>query len=880
MGGKDSGQAGARSAREASASSSHHVASSYAASVSSKTSSAPFYRHFLPTQLSAISSNDPIPSLEDLTALSKHLTRLKDESSARQTRLGSRSSDPLRPIFASSANDLFCPSGSASSSYNLDAENPRQASSSTAQKQQRTWDSAHASSSNASASQTLSASPSSSAVQRKHKRERDTDGLSATSSAFVQSPAKSSLGGKSDARRKAAGGLDGGDDYSVTSTDPEWDLDEDTMPNRPGRTYKNKKRRRKDAEIDSQEDESGSEYEASTLLTSGRAGAAANNASSSSLIARAVAGAAAASGVPISNTNDSSLTGSDVGGSLNALAPKTSTHGMRLKLNPAVGTAGSASSTGLSHGTPGLHRNASDATPMSTRRNSVMPSPSPHPLFVRRAPIVYDPAPGWELPARTPQSFMPVLEKARPPRAYPTKPQEVNENFAEKDWKEKEKERDRLLERDSVGPGTPLGAGQSQVKESTVGKRGGRDLQQTPIMTFYSYADAFFKTLTEDDLAWLSSKSDDHEPFQMPALGRHYRQIWDEEDALLASGAVDAYGMPLQAHSRASSFSLSSGPIGPDSGLLKAKNGLMVESVNMRHAELDLAPPPHFRPTQLTDQHLGLESVFDARSGPLAERLVAALLPTIQENDQDEIEFYGTHDHSRSELNGNHAYQHLTNGFSHFDDEDMGDEDADGEPDLDFEAVLHDQDMVGFEERIKKELKALDVLGTDEDVDWSTRADDEISTTLRMVQRELAKQQKVNELRKSRLFEIAKDRMAYQDYINCLHSVEKEIEVGWAKRLRQIKASLGKRKKGGHAHLTAHHEEANGIASANGTPQPGGTSSIYNGPVRPQLPESLVLAMERRQMLQKAFKGMFDVDKHAWQTPTESIYSDLPLVDS
>lgn len=509
----------------------------------------------------------------------------------------------------------------------------------------------------------------------------------------------------------------------------------------------------------------------------------------------------------------------------------------------------------------------------------MMPSPSPHPSFVRRAPIVYEPAPGWELPSRTPKSFMPVLERARPPRAYPTKPQEVNENFAEKDWKEKEKERDRMLERESVGPGTPLGPGQSLVKEAAVGKRGGRDLQQTPIMTFYNYADAFFKTLTEDDLAWLSSKSDDHEPFQMPALGRHYRQLWEEEDASLASGAVDAYGMPLATHSRTPSFSLSSGALGLglDSNLLSVKNAMMVEAASMRHAELDLPPPPHFKPMQMTDQHLGLDSVVDVRSGPLAERLVAALLPTIKESDYDQDHYQD--DVSRSVVNGNHAYQHQSNGFSHFDEDDVGDEDADGEPDLDFEGIMHDQDMVGFEERIKKELKALDVLGTDEDVDWSTRADDEISTTLRMVQRELAKQQKTNELRKSRLFEIAKDRMAYQDYINCLHSVEKEIEVGWAKRLRQIKASLGKRKKGGHAHLAAHHDDSNGIVSASGTPQPGATST-YNGPVKPQLPDSLVTAMERRQMLQKAFKEMFDVDKHAWQTPTESIYSDLPLVES
>ncbi len=228
---------------------------------------------------------------------------------------------------------------------------------------------------------------------------------------------------------------------------------------------------------------------------------------------------------------------------------------MRLKANAA------------SQNAPGFPRKASDATQVSTRRNSVLPSPSPLPSTPAHlnaamvAPVIYQPAPGWELPARTPATFMPKLEKSRKPRAYPTKPQQVNEDFANKDWKEKERERDRLLERESIGPGTPggPGPGQSMVKEATTGRRGGRDLQQTPIHTFYNYADAFFKTLTEDDLAWLSSKSDDHEPFQMPALGRHYKQMWEEEDALIASGAVDAYGNPLSTLSRSPSISLGVG---------------------------------------------------------------------------------------------------------------------------------------------------------------------------------------------------------------------------------------------------------------------------------------------------------------------------------
>ena len=341
---------------------------------------------------------------------------------------------------------------------------------------------------------------------------------------------------------------------------------------------------------------------------------------------------------------------------------------------------------------------------------------------------------------------MPVLEKSRKPRAYPTKPGEVMENFADKDWKEKERERDRLLERESVGPGTPggPGPGQSMVKEATTGRRGGRDLQQTPINTFYNYADAFFKTLTEDDLAWLSHKSDDHEPFQMPALGRHYRQVWEEEDALVANGAVDAFGNPLSAISRSPSISLGAGGGLPlDVGALAvARNGAADENKHAARAELEIPPPPPFRVKQMTDQHLGLESpaVVDARSGPLAERLVASLLPSQRNTGSDDPNSTPTAAVGDATSALPPGFLAHLNGYARPEDDEGDDDDADGEPDLDGEGIVQDQDMASFEERIAKELKALEVLGADETLDWSARADDEISTTLRMVQRELARQ--------------------------------------------------------------------------------------------------------------------------------------------
>ncbi|GAC97546.1 transcriptional regulator Ngg1 [Pseudozyma hubeiensis SY62] len=852
------------------------------ASASRASTSAPFYRQFLPAQLSNISPNDSIPSLDELSALAKHLGRIKTESAARLSRLDSRSSDPTRPIFYSAPNDLFSPPGLSSLStaaLNLHSDSARQSTPSTSSsKNPKTRERSFASPAPSSSTSNLNGSAAGALASKnkvKVKRERDNDSAPASSSALYSgshSPNKlAGAAGKANPRSKAARAHSfdvGADDESIASTDPEWDFDEDSMPSRPGRTYaKNKKRKRRDAGADSNDDESGSEFEAGALL-----GAAATNKHITSSSAAAPRSAAAAT----------SAAGTSSGGTA---TPKIPAIGMRLKANAGTGSAAAAAQT-----PPGFPRKASDGTQVSTRRNSVLPSPSPLPSTPLAQPphvppVIYQPAPGWELPARTPATFMPALEKSRKPRAYPTKPGEVMEDFANKDWKEKERERDRLLERESVGPGTPggIGPGQSMVKEATAGRRGGRDLQQTPINTFYNYADAFFKTLTEDDLAWLSSKSDDHEPFQMPPLGRHYKEVWEEEEALMANGSLDVFGNSLGVISRSPSISMGAGGGLPldVSALAVARNGTTDDSnKHAARAELEIPPPPPFRVKQMSNQHLGLESplVVDARSGPLAERLVASLLPSHTEDAADNTTASSA-GHQAGSAIPPALLANLNGHSSRPDDEDGDDEDADGEADLDFEGVVQDQDMATFEERIAKELKALEVLGADENLDWSTRADDEISTTLRMVQRELARQQKVNEMRKDRLFGIAKDRMAYQDYLNCLNSVEKEIEIGWTKRLRQIRASLSKRKKGGHSY----HDDsnlsqglaANGVSSASGTPQPG--AAPYHGPVRPQLSENMVGAMDRREKLQYAFKELFDEARHAWQTPTESVYADLDL---
>jgi transcriptional adapter 3 len=115
-------------------------------------------------------------------------------------------------------------------------------------------------------------------------------------------------------------------------------------------------------------------------------------------------------------------------------------------------------------------------------------------------------------------------------------------------------------------------------------------------------------------------------------------------------------------------------------------------------------------------------------------------------------------------------------------------------------------DVFDLEDRMKKELRALMLLGEHEEVragesedmddadgslqyDPSKRDDDEIASSLRQCQRLLLQQTAVNDARKTRLAEIARHRLAHGEYTNALEGIEKSIEAGWNKRVTKYKVT-------------------------------------------------------------------------------------------
>ncbi|KAL7420048.1 Transcriptional regulator [Cryptotrichosporon argae] len=122
---------------------------------------------------------------------------------------------------------------------------------------------------------------------------------------------------------------------------------------------------------------------------------------------------------------------------------------------------------------------------------------------------------------------------------------------------------------------------QSEVDEDFSDKKAP---SQIAFQTFWQNIEPYIRDIREDDLAMLNFKADAPESFDVPPRGRHYTEVWDEED-----------GKPLGSTSR-------------------------VPVPNMRPVP---AVPARFNPLEMRDEHL----VDEARGlGAFTERVTAALI--------------------------------------------------------------------------------------------------------------------------------------------------------------------------------------------------------------------------------------------------------------
>ncbi|KAF9155171.1 Transcriptional regulator [Mortierella sp. AD011] len=162
------------------------------------------------------------------------------------------------------------------------------------------------------------------------------------------------------------------------------------------------------------------------------------------------------------------------------------------------------------------------------------------------------------------------------------------------------------------------------------------------------------------------------------------------------------------------------------------------------------------QPFELTDENIDQDEVS---CGPLTERIICSLIT------EDVVDAKEVKD----------------------DDEQM----EPSAPSASASTQSNARNYAELEERIKRELRYIGLLGNDE-IDWDAREDDEISITLRSLQKELREVMKVNKSRKQRLLGLVNNHLAYQEYNTILDDLDKQVEQGYLKRFRMTKSKKKK----------------------------------------------------------------------------------------
>ncbi|KAB8206929.1 Histone acetyltransferases subunit 3 [Aspergillus parasiticus SU-1] len=275
---------------------------------------------------------------------------------------------------------------------------------------------------------------------------------------------------------------------------------------------------------------------------------------------------------------------------------------------------------------------------------------------------------------------------------------------------------------------------------------------QVSANTFLAYVEPYVRPLMEEDIAFLKEKGDRATPFIMPRRGkRHYNEIWAEEDGLMN---VDQNGnkerLPL----------------------------------NQGRGNID----------QVTDETMETDKVS---VGPLVSRLYSLL--RYEHRAPDETP--GTNGTVNGELpNGSSLgdAMDLDHPIGGGDSESKPQPSATSFPDASpsgFKVPAAKLDHAQLDERLKAELRHVGFLGAEDNPDYDAHYDDDIAQRLRLLQSELKKQMIVNSARKARLLEIARERMAYQEYMTIHDDLDSQVQQAYLKRTR----TLGKSKKGSQA---------------------------------------------------------------------------------
>ncbi|KAJ2394656.1 Transcriptional regulator [Coemansia sp. RSA 2559] len=281
------------------------------------------------------------------------------------------------------------------------------------------------------------------------------------------------------------------------------------------------------------------------------------------------------------------------------------------------------------------------------------------------------------------------------------------------------------------GSGTPVQDDFSRVKVTN----------QVQIQTYWASLEPYFRSICDDDIAFLEDKSDNQESYVVPRLGRFYAHVWAEEEV---------------AHF-------------PDH----------MQSNKTRHAakyllNAETRPKGHvYSPVvgaNLSDSDLSLNT---SRLAPLTERIISALVA--------ERFLLGSGGDGAIKTEANADGMNGSVGVEYMSDSDRS-EPGDAEP----HSIPPSSEGASLEDRLKRELQYIGILD-EQGVNWDDREDDEICVAIRSLQRQLREQVRVNRLRRERLLPTAKEHIGYQEYTQVIDELDKQVEQSYLKRHRQTK---------------------------------------------------------------------------------------------
>ena len=163
-------------------------------------------------------------------------------------------------------------------------------------------------------------------------------------------------------------------------------------------------------------------------------------------------------------------------------------------------------------------------------------------------------------------------------------------------------------------------------------------------------------------------------------------------------------------------------------------------------------------------------------------------------------------------------------------------------------------DYAQIDERLKQELRYLGFLGEESEPDYDAHYDDELAARMRYLQAELKDQSILNGARKTRVADLAKERLAHQEYATILEDLDTQVQQAYVKRTRTLSKGKKQQKRPGGAGGGSHY--VGGAAGA--------------GVSRPAIGDVVKTLMERRKKWIDSIGPVFE--EGLTQIPRDTIF--------